>query len=145
MYMLHIFTTFSFLYPTFESVPDRNVSFCFGLCDAAHCQFTQEYFDSLGKQLIAAMKDSKLIGSEIADSTRPKKHWHSSKQPNNQRHIKTRINIQCKARRINISAIQDTLFWSNSREASHVSFTEKSIPESTVKNTSPQKIAFKIP
>lgn len=56
---------------------------------------------------IAAMEVSKQTGSEIANSTRPKKPLHLSKKLYEQGNIKTRINqlisLQCKAHRLPLS------------------------------------------
>ncbi len=55
-------------------------------------------------QHTAATESSKWTGSEIADSTRPKNHFHPSEKLYDQRHIKTRINqlinFQCKVCRL---------------------------------------------
>lgn len=52
---------------------------------------------------IATIETSKRFGLEIADSTRPKKHRHPSTKLYDQWHIKTCINIHCKARRFPLS------------------------------------------
>ncbi len=64
--------------------------FLFVLCDSTHCQFTQYYFDTLGLRFGGKHHGSQQrTGSEITDSTRPKKPQNPTKKLYDQRNIKT--------------------------------------------------------